>query len=92
MILDVRTAEEFATGHLKGAINIPANHLGSSEFVASQSSLPVTLYCPDEKLATVAVSILKGVGYENITLSQELAPSSIPVEPEAPAQIYEYKH
>ena len=92
MILDIRTAEEFTTGHLPGAINIPANHLGSSEFLGTQSSLPVTLYCPDEKLAAVALSILKGRGFENITLSEELAPSNVPVAPLPPLEIHAYKH
>ena len=92
MILDIRTQEEFATGHLPGAINIPANHLGSSEFIGTQSSLPVTLYCPDEKLATVAISILKGRGYENITISEELTPSSVPREPDPIPEIHAYKH
>lgn len=92
MILDVRTTEEFATGHLPGAINIPINRLGSSEFIGTQASLPVTLYCPDEKLATVASSILKDRGYTSITISQELAPSSLPPEPIPIPEIHAYKH
>ena len=92
MIFDVRTPEEFSTGHLPGAINIPANHLGSSELCGAQPQQSITLYCPDEKLASVALSILKGRGYEDVLISEELAPSSIPPEPIAPLEIHAYKH
>ena len=92
MIFDIRTTEEFSTGHLPGAINIPANHLGSSELCGAKTFQEITLYCPDEKLASVALSILKGRGFDNVIISNELAPSSLPIEEVAPVQIYEYKH
>ena len=92
MIFDIRTAEEFSTGHLPGAINIPVNHLGSSELCGAKTSQEITLYCPDEKLVLVALSILKGRGFDNVLVSNELAPSSIPIEEAPPLQIYEYKH
>jgi rhodanese-related sulfurtransferase len=92
MIYDVRSEEEFATGHLAGAINIPINRLGSSEFVGTQAGFPVTLYCPDEKLAVVATSILKDRGYQSITISDKIAPSSVPPEPVPIPEINAYKH
>ena len=92
MIFDIRTTEEFATGHLLGAINIPANHLGSSELCGAKPDQEITLYCPDEKVASVALSILKGRGFENIHISEAIAPSNIPIVPEAPLELHAYKH
>lgn len=46
LILDVRTPEEFAAGHVPGAINIPYTHLPSriSE-VADAADKDIVLYC-----------------------------------------------
>lgn len=46
VILDVRTPEEFAKGHIPGAINIPYTHLPSriSE-VADAADKDIVLYC-----------------------------------------------
>ena len=46
IILDVRTPEEFAKGHVPGAINIPYTHLPAriSE-VADASDKDIVLYC-----------------------------------------------
>jgi phage shock protein E len=46
VILDVRTPEEFAAGHVPGAINIPYTHLPSrvSE-IADAGDKDVVLYC-----------------------------------------------
>jgi len=46
VILDVRTPEEFAAGHVPGAINIPYTHLPSriSE-IADAADKDIVLYC-----------------------------------------------
>ncbi|WP_116807612.1 rhodanese-like domain-containing protein [Steroidobacter cummioxidans] len=46
LILDVRTPEEFAAGHVPGAINIPYTHLPSriSE-VADAADKDIVVYC-----------------------------------------------
>jgi len=55
VILDVRTPEEFAAGHVPGAINIPYTHLPSriSE-VADAADKDIIVYC------TVGVRAEKG--------------------------------
>lgn len=55
VILDVRTPEEFAAGHVPGAINIPYTHLPAriSE-VADAADKDIVLYC------TVGVRAEKG--------------------------------
>ncbi len=48
VILDVRTPEEYAAGHVPGAINIPYTHLPSriSE-VADAGDKDIVVYCTD---------------------------------------------
>jgi rhodanese-related sulfurtransferase len=44
LVLDVRTPEEFATGHVAGAVNIPHTELGA-RLSEVQSENGVALYC-----------------------------------------------
>jgi rhodanese-related sulfurtransferase len=44
MLVDVRSAEEFATGHIDGAINIPKDQLATRRDELS-SDLPIVTVC-----------------------------------------------
>lgn len=44
-IIDVRTTEEFANGHVKDAINIPLQQLGNRMEEIKKMSHPVVLCC-----------------------------------------------
>jgi rhodanese-related sulfurtransferase len=63
-IVDVREADEFADGHLDGAINIPLREITKSlsKFPDSKSA-PILLYCHSQKRATHALVILHELGY-----------------------------
>jgi phage shock protein E len=71
LILDVRSADEFAAGHLAGALNI-----AHSEFVdapeASLALLPtakdaeIVVHCVSGKRAGIAAEIIAGAGYTNV--------------------------
>lgn len=68
-IIDVREPFEFATGHVKGAINIPPEHLmqGAPQLKDLPKGAPLIVYCRTGSRSNVAQHILQGLGYTNIT-------------------------
>lgn len=66
--IDVRTPEEFNEGHLKGAVNIPADRIAAEIRRASpDKTFPVNLYCRSGRRAEAALQTLKKLGYTNVT-------------------------
>ena len=66
--LDVRSAEEFAAGHLPGAINIP--HTDIVQGVAAlklDKNRNIALYCGSGRRAGIAIEALQQQGYSNLT-------------------------
>ncbi len=64
MILDVRTAEEFAAGHLEGAINIPFNialNELNKQNIAKDTA--IVLYCRSGRRSGIANDELVAAGY-----------------------------
>ena len=66
--LDVRTPEEFASGHVQSAQNIPFDQIENriSE-VSSDRSSEIILYCRSGRRAEIAMSTLNSLGYTNVT-------------------------
>lgn len=64
-LVDVRTPEEFASGHLPDAINIPLQELSGrlGEIAANE---PVVLYCRSGNRSGQAAQLLAGAGYTQI--------------------------
>jgi len=85
VVIDVCEAEEFATGHVTGAKNVPASQLEERlPAVVKNKALPVVLVCASGARANRAVAIAKKLGYDN---AQALAggmkawrEASLPVE------------
>ena len=66
--IDVRSAEEFNSGHLQNAVNIPHNQIIEGiKFVSSDKNAPINLYCRRGRRAEVALNELKKSGYTNVT-------------------------
>lgn len=66
IILDVREKNEFESGHIKNAINIP---LSSIEDVTDEDLDPkcnILVYCRSGVRSISAVLILEEIGYENV--------------------------
>ncbi|TFG85429.1 MAG: rhodanese-like domain-containing protein [Chromatiales bacterium] len=67
LLVDVRSAEEFSTGHVEGAINIP--HLDVekrlSEFGENRDR-QIVLYCRSGHRAGLAQESLKALGYTQV--------------------------
>ncbi len=65
ILLDVRTPEEFASGHIHGAVNIPVESLGNhlSEIPGGQ---PIVVYCHSGNRSAKAAQILAQAGYTSL--------------------------
>jgi molybdopterin/thiamine biosynthesis adenylyltransferase/rhodanese-related sulfurtransferase len=68
VVIDVREAEEWGTGHIPGAKHVPKSFLESRiEGAAPDRSQPVILYCQSgNRSAWAARTLLDDLGYENV--------------------------
>jgi rhodanese-related sulfurtransferase len=67
LILDVRSEEEYAEGHIPGALNIPHDQLGDrlSEIDAAKSD-EIVVHCRSGYRAGVAEKVLSEAGYSDV--------------------------
>ncbi|KAA3644611.1 MAG: rhodanese-like domain-containing protein [Chloroflexi bacterium] len=65
LLLDVRTPEEFASGHIEGAVNINVETL-ASRLDEVPTDVPVVIYCRSGNRSATASQILVGAGYEGV--------------------------
>lgn len=65
LLIDVRTPQEFADGHIPGAINIPVESLAGrlNEVTDAQ---PVVVYCRSGNRSAQAAQILAQAGYSTV--------------------------
>ena len=68
ILLDVRSPEEYAEGHLQGAVNIPHDRIGAEiAAVVPDKSAQVILYCRSGRRANTALETLRAMGYTNVS-------------------------
>ena len=67
IILDVRRPEEFAEGHIPGAINVPNEEIGTTDIaeLPNKSQL-ILVYCRSGRRSKEASEKLVKLGYTNI--------------------------
>lgn len=65
-VVDVRTKEEFMSGHLEGSTNIPLNEVPEKVEEFKQMSQPITLVCKSGYRSGEAVNYLKRFGIDCI--------------------------
>lgn len=66
VVIDVCETEEFATGHITAAKNVPLGQLEERlPSVVKNKALPLVLVCPTGARANRAVGIAKKLGYVN---------------------------
>jgi NADPH-dependent 2,4-dienoyl-CoA reductase/sulfur reductase-like enzyme/rhodanese-related sulfurtransferase len=68
VVLDVRTSEEFAAGHLPDAVNIPVDEL-RSRLAELPHDRPLVAYCQVGQRGYLAVRLLREAGYQAMNLS-----------------------
>ena len=67
MILDVRRPDEFAEGHIPGAINVPNEEIGTAEIAElPDKSQMILVYCRSGRRSKEASEKLVKLGYTNI--------------------------
>ncbi len=67
LVFDVRTAREYSSGHIKGAINIPYTEIANKiENYTSDKDQKILLYCLSGSRSGAALKILTKLGYTNI--------------------------
>lgn len=67
LILDVRTPEEFAGGHVENASNIPHDRLADRLVeIQKYASSPVVVYCESGKRAAMAAETLAQAGFGDV--------------------------
>ena len=65
VLYDVRTAEEYAGGHIPGAINIPHDVIGRTIPIDDKDTA-IVLYCRSGNRSGTAYRELKSLGYKNL--------------------------
>ena len=66
VVLDTRSAEEFAEGHIKGAINIPHDQVAENLNLLSEYSETIVVHCRSGRRALVAEQALLDAGFTNV--------------------------
>jgi rhodanese-related sulfurtransferase len=66
LILDVRSAQEFAQGHIPGAINIAYQLLPDSPQLNAYKDQDIVIYCRSGRRAQIASQILQKKGFERL--------------------------
>ena len=67
IVLDVRTKEEYETGHISGSILIDVNNLQKeAEITLTDKESPIFVYCRSGKRSITAANILVKLGYKSV--------------------------
>lgn len=66
IVLDVREQNEFASGHIPKAINIPEERLHDGASIAlHDKKSPIYVYCKNGHRGAVATRLLRSMGYKH---------------------------
>ena len=67
LLLDVRTAAEYASGHLPGAVNVPLSELNSKLETLSSKERVVVVYCLSGTRSGMAARVLRNAGFSQVS-------------------------
>lgn len=83
-VIDVRTPEEFASGHVTGAVNIPVEAADFSDRIAElDPKASYLVYCRSGRRSAIAADIMAQAGFTDVVDAgglQPLADAGAPVE------------
>ena len=68
LYIDVREPEEFQSGHVNGAVNLPCSILisGRTPLNHIDKEAELIVYCRSGKRSSFAIQILKQMGYSSV--------------------------
>lgn len=67
ILLDVRRADEFAAGHIPGAVNLPNENIGTDEIPSlPDKTQTIYIYCRSGNRSKLAADKLYALGYTNL--------------------------
>lgn len=66
VLLDVRTLEEYAGGHIPFAKNLPLDRISEISNVVPDRDTPVFVYCRSGSRSGTAEKILRNMGYSRV--------------------------
>lgn len=67
VVVDVRTPEEFADGHVPGAVNVPLDQLGAKLDTLAPRDAEVAVICRSGSRSAAASRKLASAGYTKVT-------------------------
>ena len=80
VLVDVRTPEEYAGGHVPGSRNLPLQAITRVEEVIPDKDTPVFAYCQSGGRSRRAAAFLEKIGYVNVKNIGGLAGYNGPLE------------
>lgn len=67
LLIDVRTAGEYARGHVDGAVNLPLDRFAREvEMLVPDKDVPVVLYCMSGARSGSACDLMRKLGYQQV--------------------------
>lgn len=67
VVIDVRTADEYRSGHVREAVNVPYDEIaGRIAALAPDRNTRIVLYCRSGRRSAVAEQTLRQLGYQRI--------------------------
>lgn len=91
LLLDVRHADEYGSGHIAGAMNIPVEQLAARHgALGVPRDSDIVVYCQSGRRAAKAQALLQSMGYNHVRLLdgsiQGWQQQSLPLVRETPMQ------
>lgn len=84
LYVDVRTPEEYASGHVAGAINIPHDQMEARwQELAAHRDRPIVLYCRTGRRSELAIEVLEDHGFARLRNGgglDDLSAAGVPTE------------
>lgn len=66
LLLDVRSAREFAAGHLPGSVSLPVERVGGAIGRLAGPERSILLYCTTGERSRTAAQVLRRLGYGKV--------------------------
>ena len=66
VLLDVRTPEEYAEGHIPGSVNVPLQQIDGITSALADKDKTVFVYCRSGARSSQAVAFMKQMGYTEV--------------------------